>query len=131
MSLSKACLKATTRLWENAAWGFRVDRNRELRSPRTLLTHYHILILDDSTSAVDAETADRIQASLDKIMKERTCNAFVIAQRISTIQSADRILLIDDGKLAAQGTHEELMRTSSLYGAILESQVKQQSAVVV
>ncbi|MGI8934628.1 MAG: ATP-binding cassette domain-containing protein, partial [Phormidesmis sp.] len=97
---------------------------------RTLLTHYHILILDDSTSAVDAETAAQIQTDLDKLMQERTCSAFVIAQRISTIQSADRILLIDKGKLAAQGTHEQLMKTSSLYGAILESQMKQPAAAL-
>ena len=111
--------------------GLSGGQKQRIAIARTLLTDYHILILDDSTSAVDAETADRIQASLDKIMRERTCNAFVIAQRITTIQSADRILLIDDGKLAAQGTHEELMRTSSLYGAILESQVKQKQPAIV
>ncbi len=111
--------------------GLSGGQKQRIAIARTLLTDYHILILDDSTSAVDAETADRIQASLDQIMRDRTCNAFVIAQRISTIQNADRILLIDDGKLAAQGTHEELMRTSSLYGAILESQVNQKQPVVV
>lgn len=111
--------------------GLSGGQKQRIAIARTLLTDYHILILDDSTSAVDAETADRIQASLDKIMRDRTCNAFVIAQRISTIQNADRILLIDDGKLAAQGTHEELMRTSSLYGAILESQVNQKQPAIV
>ncbi|MGD1898146.1 MAG: ABC transporter ATP-binding protein [Phormidesmis sp.] len=98
---------------------------------QTLLTDYKILILDDSTSAVDAQTAAQIQSDLDRIMRERTCNAFVIAQRISTIQSADRILLIHEGKLAAQGTHQELMRTSVLYGAILESQMKQPALAAV
>ena len=105
--------------------GLSGGQKQRIAIARTLLTHYHILILDDSTSAVDAETAAQIQTDLDKLMQERTCSAFVIAQRISTIQSADRILLIDKGKLAAQGTHEQLMRTSSLYGAILESQMKQ------
>ena len=95
---------------------------------RTLLTDYKILILDDSTSAVDAETSAQIQKDLDKIMRERTCNAFVIAQRISTIRDADRILLIHEGKLAAEGTHEQLMRNSALYGAILETQMKQPQA---
>ena len=98
---------------------------------RTLMTDYKILILDDSTSAVDAETAAQIQAALDKLMRDRTCNAFVIAQRISTIQSADHILLIDNGKLAAQGTHEALMRNSALYGAILESQMKKPVPAIV
>ncbi len=105
--------------------GLSGGQKQRIAIARTLLTHYHILILDDSTSAVDAETAAQIQTGLDALMRDRTCSAFVIAQRISTIQSADRILVIDKGKLAAQGTHEQLMRTSSLYGAILESQMKQ------
>ena len=105
--------------------GLSGGQKQRIAIARTLLTDYKILILDDSTSAVDAETSAQIQADLDKIMRERTCNAFVIAQRISTVRDADRILLIHEGKLAAQGSHEELMRTSSLYGAILESQMKQ------
>ncbi len=111
--------------------GLSGGQKQRIAIARTLLTHYHILILDDSTSAVDAETAAQIQTDLDKLMQERTCSAFVIAQRISTIQSADRILLIDKGKLAAHGTHEQLMRTSSLYGAILESQMQQPVAASV
>ena len=110
--------------------GLSGGQKQRIAIARTLLTDYHILILDDSTSAVDAETADQIQTDLDKLMQERTCSAFVIAQRISTIKSADRILLIDNGELAAQGTHEQLMRTSSLYGAILESQMREPAAMV-
>ncbi len=109
--------------------GLSGGQKQRIAIARTLLTDYHILILDDSTSAVDAETADQIQTDLDKLMQERTCSAFVIAQRISTIKSADRILLIDNGELAAQGTHEQLMRTSSLYGAILESQMREPTAM--
>jgi ATP-binding cassette subfamily B protein len=93
---------------------------------RTLLTDYSVLILDDSTSAVDAQTAAQIQAALDNLMRQKACTTFVVAQRISTVRTADRILLMDKGQLVGQGTHEELMRTSPLYGAILESQVKQQ-----
>jgi ATP-binding cassette subfamily B multidrug efflux pump len=93
---------------------------------RTLLTDYSILILDDSTSAVDAKTATQIHAALDDLMRQKTCTAFVIAQRISTVQNADRILLMDKGRLVAQGTHEQLMETSPLYSVILESQVKSQ-----
>jgi ATP-binding cassette subfamily B protein len=92
---------------------------------RTLLTDYSILILDDSTSAVDAQTAAQIQAVLDDLMRQKACTTFVVAQRISTVQNADRIFLMDKGRLVGQGTHEDLMVSSPLYGAILESQVKQ------
>jgi ATP-binding cassette subfamily B protein len=104
--------------------GLSGGQKQRIAIARTLLTDYRILILDDSTSAVDAKTAAQIQDALDLLMRQKTCTAFVIAQRISTVRNADRILLIDKGQLVAQGTHEELMRNSPLYGAILESQVK-------
>ncbi|MHC5833192.1 MAG: ATP-binding cassette domain-containing protein, partial [Nostoc sp.] len=89
--------------------GLSGGQKQRIAIARTFLTDYRILILDDSTSAVDAKTARQIYASLDKLMKSRTCTVFAIAQRISTIKNADRILLIDGGELVAQGTHEELM----------------------
>lgn len=105
--------------------GLSGGQKQRIAIARTLLTDYSILILDDSTSAIDAKTAAQIQAALDDLMRQKTCTAFVIAQRISTVKNADRILLMDKGSLVAQGTHEELMQTSPLYGAILESQVRQ------
>ncbi len=104
--------------------GLSGGQKQRIAIARTLLTNYSILILDDSTSAVDAQTAAQIQAALDDLMQQKACTTFVVAQRISTVQNADRIFLVDKGKLVAQGTHEQLMRTSPLYGAILESQVK-------
>jgi ATP-binding cassette subfamily B protein len=104
--------------------GLSGGQKQRIAIARTLLTDYRILILDDSTSAVDAQTSAQIQSALDDLMRQKTCTAFVIAQRISTVRNADRILLMDKGHLVAQGTHESLMQTSSLYGAILESQVK-------
>lgn len=105
--------------------GLSGGQKQRIAIARTLLTDYRILILDDSTSAVDAKTATQIQDALDHLIHQKTCTAFVIAQRISTVHNADRILLMDQGLLVAQGTHEELMHTSPLYSAILESQVKQ------
>jgi ATP-binding cassette, subfamily B, multidrug efflux pump len=105
--------------------GLSGGQKQRIAIARTLLTNYSILILDDSTSAVDAQTAVQIQAALDDLMRQKACTTFVVAQRISTVQNADRILLMDKGRLVGQGTHTELMSTSPLYGAILESQVKQ------
>lgn len=107
--------------------GLSGGQKQRIAIARTLLTDYRILILDDSTSAVDAQTAAHIQSALDDLMRHKTCTAFVIAQRISTVRNADRILLMDKGRLVAQGTHEQLMYLSPLYSSILESQVKQPS----
>jgi len=88
---------------------------------RTLLIQPAVLILDDSTSAVDAETESRIQAALAGLMAGRT--SFVIAQRISTVLDADQILVLEDGRLVAQGTHAELMDRSPIYREIFSSQL--------
>ncbi|MBW4464936.1 MAG: ABC transporter ATP-binding protein/permease [Pegethrix bostrychoides GSE-TBD4-15B] len=105
--------------------GLSGGQKQRIAIARTLLTNASILILDDSTSAIDAQTAAQIQNALDLLMQQKTCTSFVIAQRISTVKNADRILLIEQGRLVAQGTHEHLMQTSPLYESILESQIKQ------
>jgi len=88
---------------------------------RALLLKPKILILDDSTSAVDVETETKIQAALDEMMADRT--SFVVAQRISTVLTADKIVIIDRGQIAAEGTHSELMETSPIYQEIYDSQL--------
>ena len=88
---------------------------------RALLVQPRVLILDDSTSSVDLETEARIQAALEGLMQERT--SFVIAQRISTVLGADKILVLDEGRIAAEGTHGELLASSPVYREIYESQL--------
>ncbi len=88
---------------------------------RALLTDPRILILDDATSSVDAETEHLIQQALERVMQGRT--TFVIAHRLSTVQRADLILLLDRGRLLAQGRHEDLLRSSPLYQRIVREQL--------
>ena len=88
---------------------------------RALLVRPTILILDDSTSAVDVETEALIEEALEELMKDRT--SFVIAQRISTVLKADKIIVLDDGQVAAEGNHDTLMETSPIYREIYESQL--------
>ncbi len=100
--------------------GLSGGQRQRIAIARALLHDPRILILDDSTSAVDAETEYQIQLALQELMHGRT--SFVIAQRISTVRDADLILLLDGGIIAAQGSHDELLRTSALYGEIIDSQ---------
>ena len=103
--------------------GLSGGQRQRIAIARALLIDPRLLILDDSTSAVDAETEAEIQASLDRLMREGHRTVIVIAQRISTVRDADLILVLDDGEIAAMGTHEELLRDSELYNEILGSQV--------
>lgn len=88
---------------------------------RALLTDPALLVLDDSTSAVDVETEAKIQAALTTLRAGRT--NFVVAQRISTVLGADKILVLDDGRVVATGNHAELMTTSPIYREIYASQL--------
>ena len=88
---------------------------------RALLLNPRILILDDSTSSVDLNTEAQIQSALDTLMNGRT--SFVIAQRISTVMNADKILVLDKGQVVAQGRHADLMEDSAIYAEIYNSQI--------
>lgn len=88
---------------------------------RALLLDPRILILDDSTSAVDLNTEAAIQKALDILMKGRT--SFVIAQRISTVINADKIIVLEKGAVVAEGKHKELMEDSPIYAEIYNSQI--------
>lgn len=89
---------------------------------RALLKNPKVLILDDSTSAVDTKTDASIRAALKEHAPSVT--KLIIAQRIASVQEADRILVLDAGKISAFGTHEELLKTSEIYRGVYESQIK-------
>ena len=88
---------------------------------RAILMQPEILILDDSTSSVDVETESKIQNAMDQLIEGTT--TFIVAQRISTVLDADKIVVIDKGKIAAEGNHAGLMKTSSIYKEIYDSQL--------
>ncbi len=96
-------------------------QKQRLAIARALVTNPAILILDDSTSAVDVETEAKLQAALATIMQGRT--SFIIAQRISTVLNADKILVLDNGRLVGEGRHRELLKTNAIYREIYDSQL--------
>jgi ATP-binding cassette subfamily B protein len=104
-------------------------QKQRLAIARALLVKPKVLILDDSTSSVDVETEAKIQEALEELINRRDGLAgrlnttFVIAQRISTVLNADKILVLDEGRIAAEGTHEELIASSTIYREIYDSQL--------
>jgi ATP-binding cassette subfamily B protein len=92
---------------------------------RALLTKPRVLILDDATSALDIETEIRLQDALDRLISDskNTTTRFIVAQRISTVLLADKILLLDQGRIAAAGTHRQLLESSDMYREIYHSQL--------
>ncbi len=90
---------------------------------RALLMDPRILILDDATASVDTHTEEQIQQALERLMHGRT--SFIIAQRLSTVRKADLIIVLEDGHIAASGTHTELLASSALYAEIYRRQLRQ------
>ncbi|MEE1335005.1 ABC transporter ATP-binding protein [Methanobrevibacter sp.] len=90
---------------------------------RTILSRKEVLILDEATSSVDTRTEKLIQKAMDKLMKDKT--SFIIAHRLSTIRNADKIIVIENGEIIEQGTHEELLALKGYYYNTLNAQLKE------
>jgi subfamily B ATP-binding cassette protein MsbA len=99
-------------------------QKQRLSIARALLKDPPVLILDEATSALDAESETLIQSALANVMRDRT--TFVIAHRLSTIRNADRIFVIDQGRIAELGTHEELCRLNGIYKKLYDLQFKEE-----
>jgi ATP-binding cassette subfamily B protein len=93
---------------------------------RTLLKNPPILVLDEATSALDSRTEEAIQNTLEQIAESRT--TIMIAHRLSTIVNADQIIVLDDGRVAERGTHEELLDRGGLYAELWDRQIAERLA---
>ncbi|MBP6469480.1 MAG: ABC transporter ATP-binding protein [Chloroflexi bacterium] len=106
---------------EERGANFSGGQKQRIAIARALLVRPGILILDDSTSAVDMETEAKIKAALDELMSHTT--TFIVAQRINSVLNADKILVLDRGRITAAGTHQELLASSPIYQEIYHSQL--------
>ncbi|HLK60058.1 MAG TPA: ATP-binding cassette domain-containing protein, partial [Chthonomonadaceae bacterium] len=99
-----------------------VGQKQRMSIARATLTDPKILILDDATSALDSKTEANVQAALERLMRGRT--SFVIAHRLSTIMNADRIVVVDGGRIVDVGTHAELVARPGVYQNLYNEQFK-------
>ncbi len=113
----------TTPSWAASGAASPAGRRQRINIARAIFRDTPILVLDEATSQVDAESEHLIQQAIEGLMRDRTM--FVIAHRLNTIQHADRIVVMDRGRVVAAGHHEDLLRTSEAYNSLYERQLFQ------
>jgi len=104
--------------------GLSGGQKQRIAIARALLTDPRVLILDEATSSVDSETEHALQMALDRVMRDRT--SIVIAHRLSTVKNADKVVVLKDGVVVEEGTHDELLATGDEYRAIYDLQFRAQ-----
>ena len=125
-NLTFGCPDATEEQIEQGGKNLSGGQRQRLTLARALVPQSDILIMDDSASALDYATDARLRKAIQDMKRKPT--VFIVSQRTSSIQNADMILVLDDGKIAGQGTHEQLLKSCNIYREIYETQFKKEEA---
>ena len=118
--------RAGTATWARAADGSPPAKKQLISFARAVLADPRIFVLDEATSSIDTQTEQLIQQAIDHLLQDRT--SFLIAHRLSTIRKADMILVVRDGRIVEQGTHQELLRRHGYYHDLYSKQFAEESA---
>ena len=118
--------RAGTATWARAADRLSTGEKQLISFARAVLADPRIFVLDEATSSIDTQTEQLIQQAIDHLLQDRT--SFLIAHRLSTIRKADMILVVRDGRIVEQGTHQELLRRHGYYHDLYSKQFAEESA---
>ena len=90
---------------------------------RMLMTKPKLMLLDEATSSLDAESEAIVQAALDELINDNKCTVIIVAHRLSTVVNADKIVVIDDGEVIEEGNHNQLMNNKKVYARLVDRQI--------